>query len=301
MRRTHPERSIRSRAANVLLAVACALPASLATAGPAASSDAAGYELRLTRGSWLMIDARINGVSSRALLDSAAESTLVDQGFANRLNLAAGASAEGHGSGRDSFGARLVGAVKLEAVGLSLEDQTVAVVDLADVGNRLLKRHIEVILGREIFDAARLYIDIEGRRIAVSRDPAPRGVKLDLVTEHGVETVPVRVEDGPPVRATFDLGNGSQILLSRPYAMRMKLLTDGRKVGSASGGGIGGAVSRQTIVLRSLEIAGRRFEKVEAAIDAQQGASDVNVGISILRHFRLTTDFAAHAAWFDPR
>jgi len=46
----------------------------------------------------------------------------------------------------------------------------------------------DVILGREIFDAARLAIDIDGRRIeVVSRDTEPRGVRLDLVTEHGVE------------------------------------------------------------------------------------------------------------------
>jgi hypothetical protein len=47
-------------------------------------------------------------------------------------------------------------AVRLEALGLSLRDQTVAVTDLTDVGQRLLGHRIDVILGREIFDAARL-------------------------------------------------------------------------------------------------------------------------------------------------
>jgi hypothetical protein len=95
-----------------------------------------------------------------------------------------------------------------------------------DVGRRLLGRQIDVILGREIFDAARLAIDIEGHRIAVvPRETVPRGVRLELITEHGVETVPVSVESGAPVRATFDLGNGSQVLIGSAFAGRAGLLT----------------------------------------------------------------------------
>jgi len=56
-------------------------------------------------------------------------------------------------------------------------------------------------------------------------------------------------------------------------------------VSSARGGGLGGEANRQIIVLSSLEIAGRRFEDVAAAIDRQASASDVNVGVSILRRF----------------
>jgi hypothetical protein len=50
-----------------------------------------------------------------------------------------------------------------------------------------------------------------------------------------------------------------------------------------------------------LELAGRRFERLPAAIDTQPSASDVNVGISVLRHFRITTDYAQHAIWLEPR
>jgi hypothetical protein len=40
---------------------------------------------------------------------------------------------------------------------------------------------------------------------------------------------------------------------------------------------------------------------VPAAIDSQPSASDLNVGIDILRHFVITTDFAAHTVWLQPR
>jgi predicted aspartyl protease len=285
-----------------VLATAFAATAIAQPAAPAAATNRAEYPLTLARGSRILVAARIDGHPVTALLDSAAEATMIDRAFARRLGLGRGAAATGHGSGEAAFDADLVPGVSLEAVGLALANQTVAVVDLTDVGRRLLGRRIDVILGREIFDAARLTIDLGRRRIAVA--PAgvtPPGVRLELVAEHGVETVPVRIEDGETVRATFDLGNGSHVLIGRAYAERAGLLTDGRPVASERGGGLGGEVARQTFVLRSLELAGRRFESVRAAIDAQDTASAVNLGVSLLRHFVITTDFAGRAVWLQPQ
>jgi predicted aspartyl protease len=280
-----------------MVAAAAAQPAA-----PAAAAERAQYPLTLARGSRILLAARVDGHAVTAVLDSAAEATIVDRAFARRLGLGRGQAATGHGSGEAAFDADLVPGVTLEAVGLVLPDQTVAVADLTDVGRRLLQRRIDVILGREIFDAARLTIDLARRRIAVApADATPPGVRLELVAEHGVETVPVRIEGGEAVRATFDLGNGSGVLLSRAYAERTGLLTDGRPVASERGGGLGGAVTRQVVVLRSLELAGRRFESVRAAIDAQDSASAVNVGVSLLRHFLITTDFAGRAVWLQPQ
>ena len=269
---------------------------STATAGPQS------FPMKLERGSRLTIAARINGRPVSALLDSAAEATIIDKGLAKQLHLDHGESVAGQGSGNASFDAQLVNGVTLEALGLRLENQTVAVADLSDVGRRLLHHPVDAILGREIFDAARLSIDIEGGRISVvGRDQAPRGARLDLVTEHGIETVAVRVESGEPVRATFDLGNGSHVLVSAALAKRLRFLSDGRKVVTERGGGLGGEADRQVFKLRELEIAGRKFADLEAAVDPNPSASDVNIGVSVLRHFQITTDYSQHAVWLEPR
>ncbi len=286
------------------LAVPVLLLWSLASGTALSATAAAGraYPLTLVHGSRLLLAARINGRPVTALLDSAAEATILDNDLARQLKLDHGEQVTGQGSGASSFDAMLVGGVTLEALGLTMREQTVAVADLADVSRRLLGRRIEVILGREIFDAARLSIDIDARRISVARrDHEPRGIRLDLLAEHGVETIPVRVESSAPLRATFDLGNGASVLIGSALAARMRLLSDGRKVNTDRGGGLGGEAVRQVVTLRSIEVAGRRFAQVPAAIDPQASASDVNVGVGLLRHFRITTDFAAHVVWLEPR
>ena len=280
----------------MLLGVA---PAALPGSPPAAPGS---YPVALTRGSRLLVDARVNGHAVKALLDSAAEATLIDPAFAGALQLASGTTVTGQGSGDASFDAALIKGVELQVFGVTLPDQTVAVTELADVGRRLLGQPLDVILGREIFDAARLRIDIEGRRITVMpRDTVPPGIRLELTTENGVETLPVRLEGAGEQRAVFDLGNGSEVLVGSKLAARLHLLTDGRQLSSARGGGLGGETSRQLIPLHSLEVAGRTVREVPAAIDSQPSAADLNIGVSILRHFVITSDFAAHTLWLQPR
>jgi predicted aspartyl protease len=277
--------------------------ASISVATTAVAADAS-FPLTLTSGSRLMVDARINGHPVRALLDSAAESTLIDRKAAASLQVSGGTSVTGQGSGAENFEAAEVKGVTLQAFGVTMKDQTVAVIDLSDVGRRLLGHPLDVVLGREIFDSARLRIDVDGKRITVlGRDPkqVPRGVELALVTEHGIETIPVRVEDHETVRATFDTGNGSEVLIGSKLADKLHLLSDGRPSKLSAGGGLGGELQRKVVTLRTLEIAGQRLTDVPAAIDTRPSASDVNIGISVLRHFLITTDFERHVVWLEPR
>ena len=273
-----------------------------AQAQPAPESAPRSFPVSLTQGSRLLVDARINSHPVQALLDSAAESSFIDASLARELRLTGDTTVKGQGSGENSFDVKLAKGVQIEAFGLVLKDQTVATADLTDVGQRLLGQRLDVILGREIFDAARLRIDIDGRSVSVmDRGSSPPGVRLDLREEHGIETIPARVEGSEPVRATFDLGNGSEVLVGSGLAARLRLLSDGRPVEVSRGGGLGGETARRVVVLRTLEIAGRVFHDVRAAVDERPSASDLNVGISVLRAFIITSDFAARSVWLEPR
>ena len=102
----------------MLLGVA---PAALPGSPPAAPGS---YPVALTRGSRLLVDARVNGHAVKALLDSAAEATLIDPAFAGALKLASGTTVTGQGSGDASFDAALIKGVELQVFGVTLPDQT---------------------------------------------------------------------------------------------------------------------------------------------------------------------------------
>jgi len=300
---------LRVKSARMVRAVALALFAS-SVAAPAlaettASSEqqpaATSYPLRSTAGGRLLLDARVNGHPVEALLDSAAEASLLDTEFAREIGLLAGQDVTARGSGAATMKAQVFSGVTLEAFGLKLTDQTVGVLSLADVGKRLFGRPLPFILGREVFDNARLEIDVQGLTArVVDKSHEPKGVRLPVQSSHGVPTIPVILE-GRPAQAAFDLGNGTRPLLGGNFADAAKMLVDGRPVTEDVGGGIGGELRRQVITLKSVELAGKRFDDVVAAVDRIEHAHDFNVGISILRHYHITTDFKAGAVWLQPR
>src|SRR5512142_1063508 len=100
---------------NDLFAFICVAMGAL-MAVPAAAGGTS-YPLTLTAGSRLMVDARINGHPVRALLDSAAESTLIDRSIAASLQVSGGTAVTGQGSGAEKFAAAEVEGVTLEAFG----------------------------------------------------------------------------------------------------------------------------------------------------------------------------------------
>lgn len=247
-------------------------------------------------GNRLFIPVTINGVQAEALLDSAAEMTFVDSKLAARLKLVPAGSATAKGSGGPTQ-VQFAKDIHIEAAGVKLANMTVALLDMTELSKRVVAKDLQIILGREFFDAGRVRIDIEGRTIEkVDSADEPQGVRLPLLSARGIESFPCIVE-GTATRADIDLGNGSEVLIGRAFAEAHGLLAPGRVVERKTGGGIGGMVDRDIVVLKSLEIAGFRFEDVRAAIDPQPTAGEVNVGTSILRRFVLVIDFPSHAVW----
>ena len=251
-------------------------------------------------GDRLFIDAEVNGVAVDALLDSAAEISLADKAWAaaNGLEAAGAETAKGTGG---AAAVAFVEGVTVKALGTTLEDMPVAVLDLSDISNRLIGRPVAFIMGRELFDKERLSIDIEGGAISIAdRAVAPAGVRLPLTGERGIETFKARV-NGVEVAAEFDLGNGTDVLIGKQTAERLALLGDASSLEKRKGGGVGGEIERVIVHLAKLEIAGEVFENVEAAVDETENAGELNIGVRLLRNFKIATDFSERAIWLEKR
>ena len=237
----------------------------------------------------------INGVATEALLDSAAESTLIDPTLAVEARFGEGQKVKIKGSGGEQV-ATIVPNVRIEALGQTIASAEVVVLDISDLSARLIKRPTRAIVGRELFDAAPIRIDLARLDVrAVSAAESPRGMRLPLTGQNGVETVPVSLGKIQS-RAVLDFGNGSTVLIGKELAARLAL----RVVGKEKGGGIGGEIERDVVILPRLTVAGRTFRKVRAHIDETESRSDLNIGTAILRHFVVTADFKGRSAWFEP-
>ena len=247
----------------------------------------------------LFLPVEVNGQRTEALLDSAAESSLIDPAFARELGLEVSGQATARGAGGEQQAQLAHVAVRAAAV--RMQDLTVAVLDLSDVSRRLVGSQVRFVLGRELFDAARLRIDIDrGTLEVVSRRAPVAGIELPLTEHAGIESIPARVE-GIAAAADVDLGNGSDVLLGKAFAERHGLLGPGRVITSREGGGIGGMRQRAVVRLGRLEVGGSTFTDVEAAVDPMDNAGDLNLGVRILRHFIIVSDFARHRMWLEPR
>jgi hypothetical protein len=256
-------------------------------------------EIRV-EGNRLFVPVIVNGVSTEALLDSGAEIALLDARFARSLSLTATGTETARGTG-GAEQVELVQHVDIHAMGVRLDDRMVAVLDLTDISERLVGEPVKMVLGRDLFDAARFFLDIErGLFRMVDSEEEPAGVRLSLVDHKGIKQLPVSIEGSKEVYADFDLGSGGSLLIGADYAVSHGLTTEDRVVARETGGGIGGSITRDVIALDSLWLAGVSFEGVRAAIDPTEDAPAANVGVSILRNFSMTIDFTRNAIWMTP-
>lgn len=244
----------------------------------------------------LFVPMTINGQQTEALLDSGAEMTVIDPLLARRVGIKTGAAVEAKGTGAAKAEANFAHDVRLAALGVDLGSTDVVLLDLSEVAARLIKRPTAAILGREIFDNARLLIDIQGKDVRVlARDEVPKGIALPLTEHKGIESIPLTV-GGIAVPADLDFGNGSLPIVSRGLVNKLGL----KVTGKTSAGGIGGAAQREVVVLPPLTVAGVTFKDVSATVDEKDDGLMMNIGTSILRDFIVVTDFAGRAAYFEP-
>jgi hypothetical protein len=274
------------------IALALALCACAGACSPVRTLDVFGDRL--------FVDAIVNDVAVSALLDSAAEISVADRSWAEANSLATFGAATVKGTGGKAE-ASFVENVSIETLGVTASGLTIAVLDLSDISKRIVGRKVSFILGRELFDQERLAIDIENGSIAaVSRGRRPKGVMLALTAEREIETFKARV-NGVDVAAEFDLGNGGAVLIAKATAEKLSLLENTAALKTRKGGGVGGEVDRKIVVLEALEFAGETFTNIEAEVDETENAGELNVGVKLLRAFRMTTDFGERSIWFERR
>ncbi len=268
--------------------------------------DSGPISFDLYAGTRIYIPATVNGTATEVLLDSGAEMTVLDKTFAESLGLEFEGEVAAVGTGGVGE-ARFARGVTLDLGGIRFVDRTVAVIDLAAIG-QALGRPLPVILGKDAFNALVVDIDFPARRLTFHElqgyVPPEGATELALVSSGAIRAVPVSIEGRPPVLFDFDTGNGGALILYPAYAGAESLL-DGRPATTVMSGAVGGVRESGLATVRSLEIGGFEVRDIPtvfppagpSAVDADRTAG--NIGMGILGRFRLVTDFASNRLWLS--
>lgn len=256
----------------------------------------------------VFLPAYVNGTETLALLDSGAEMSLIDKSFALAQSLVPEGEAIARGTGGKQA-VQLVREVHLRVDETSLHSQTLVALDLADVSRRLIGRPLTLVVGRSLFDRGPVWIDFASNELQVlsAQDQAEdiwvqklrHAEKLPLRDHKGIKQMPVLLE-GNEVWADFDLGNGSETLVSRALASELGLVSGERVVGTKSGGGLGGEVTRQLIRVKSLTIGNSTFHDLTVAIDETEESLSMNIGMQLLKDFSMLVDFPSDTVHLVP-
>lgn len=271
-------------------------------------SSTGGIDFDFFAGNRIYIPATVNGAPVHVLLDSGAEATVVDTRFAEKLGLKPVGSLPAEGTGGSSTAAIATG-VDIAIGSVTLNDLTVAIIDLAEIEKRI-GRPMPVILGKEAFNQLAVDVDFQARKIAF-HDPArlvpPAGAVAVPVTEiGGLRAVEASIEGGPPMLFDFDIGNGSPLLLFSAYWQPRKL-DQTRPSSKLMSGAIGGVREQSQITIKSLTFGGVEFRDIPTVLSAP-GAAAVdsdrtfgNIGLPIISRFRLITDYPRDKLYLVPQ
>lgn len=243
----------------------------------------------------VIVPAQINGRLVHALLDSGAQSSVIDRAFAHSLDLPQSAIAPvvAFGvSGQAQVGRTARANVSLGA--LAFNGLTAAVLDIGPIA-AASGRKFELVLGQDVFRTVIADVDFTQSRAAL-HDPARYVLPLEAV-EHparlgkGELLVPIEIE-GRRAEVVLDTGASGALALSPQTAAAAGLL-DGRPVRSAPTITFGGVSEDRMVRARTVAFADHEHRDVRVHVYNPAPGATIPAGLlgaEILQRYRVILD-----------
>lgn len=259
----------------------------------------------LYRGNRVVVRGSINGHADDFILDTGASATTVDRAYAKSIGLPPGTKVEGRGAG-GPIEAEIVPNVTLEIGGMRFEGLTVAVMDLQPVA-QAIGRPMPVIVGGELFNNAAIGIDWDAKTLTFTPSgkfvPTADAREIKLTRRGPFHYVDVSVAGLPVTSALLDLGNGGTISLPSDYWTKHEALAK-LPYAESQRGGVGGMKPARAVTLPAATFGGSTFRDIPAILgpdsENKEAAHDSNVGIGMLRPFKVTLDLGASRVFLTP-
>lgn len=247
-----------------------------------------------SRSGLAVIPVGLGGRVVQALVDSGAQYSAIDRGFAERLGLehALGPPIMAMGVGGTTHVAPRI-PLALEAGGVTLPRVMSAALDLATL-SAAMEAETPLILGFDVLASLVADIDFPGRRLRfLPAAPAIAGVPAPVRRQGRALLAQVLVE-GRSIELLVDTGSGGHISLSEAAARDLGLLD--RPARAARNLVLGGIASSQVIEVAHLAFAGESFTDVPVhliQLPAAPGFPKGLLGAETLRRWRVIMDAGA--------
>lgn len=254
-------------------------------------------------GQHIAVKVAINDRPLLFLLDTGAQSVLLDTNVAKALNLPEAGALEVRGATR-AGGLHILTVPRITIGTGALDDLVATSLDLQGASGGAVR--LDGILGYPFFASSLVELDFahSAMRFGAPGSFAPRGVKVELDLDRGLVEAPFVVN--ATVRAPFivDTGNSGELLLYRAFIDRYPGVVP-RSTTTALNFGIGGSTNTYRTALDALDLGGvALYHRVVDVVLTKKGAfgdqvDAGNVGLGVLRNFVVTFDLANSAMYLE--
>ena len=253
----------------------------------------------------VMLDAAINGVQRKVLLDSASVTTVIDKAFAEELGLTGQGDFRVRGTSGEAD-ATFATDVVIKIGNLTIANHPVAIVDLSEIGAPPLS----VILGAEVFNELVVDIDYPNERLAFhephSFDGDQLAAPIEVLSSGGAaKQVMVSLNGDKQALVRLDTGLSFGMLLFKPWVDANGIL-EGMKTRKVATVGIGGNAIQLQGTVDSIEVGDQLLKNVPVNFSqVAAGSSDTAevaglLGTQIFRRYRTTFDLSRNLLYLTP-
>jgi len=263
-------------------------------------------------GNLALLQVRVNNSKSlRFILDTGADTTVIDARQAKALRLKPQGKIVGSG-GAGTAEATFTRGVSVSLPGVALLDQTIYVLPLEPLS--AIGREIDGVLGNDILKEFVVEIDYSAKTINLyvpqSYQHSGFGEIIPLMMDEGLPFVRASVtpEGRAPVEAKFEIDSGSTgaILLNTPFVEKHKVLASVPKTIQTNIGGVGGMAKTLIGRVNSLRLGQfvidhpiTRFSQATRG-DYASSKYDGLIGGEILRRFKVIFDYSRRQMILEP-
>jgi Aspartyl protease len=263
-------------------------------------------------GNLVLLQVRVNDSDSlRFILDTGADTTVIDAQQAKALRLKPQGKMVGSGGGGTAE-ATFTKGVSINLQGVQLLDQTIYVLPLESLS--ALGRKIFGIIGNDILKEFVVEIDYSAKTINLYEPQGYRysraGKIIPLMMDESLlfMNASITPEGLAPIEAKFEIDSGSTgaILLNTPFVKNHRLLASARKTIQTNIGGVGDAAKMLIGRVKGLRLGQfvidhpiTRFSQATQG-DYASSKYDGLIGGEILRRFKVVVDYSRRQMILEP-